>query len=35
VLVVDRAIRGTWTHERSGGTATIEITPFARITKAV
>jgi hypothetical protein len=35
VLVVDGVIRGTWTHERSGGAVAIEVTPFGRVSPAM
>ena len=35
MLVVDGVVRGTWTHENTGGRLAIEVAPFSRITKAV
>jgi hypothetical protein len=35
LLVVDGVVRGTWTHENTGGRLAIEVAPFSRITRAV
>jgi len=35
VIVVDGTIRGTWKHERVGDQVTVEVAPFAPVTKAV
>jgi hypothetical protein len=35
VLVVDGTIRGVWSHERVGDKVTVEVAPFAPVTKAV
>ena len=35
VLVVDGMIRGTWKHERAADQVTVEVAPFAPVTRAV